>query len=389
MLRSSQPLAIALLLTMIAGGIAQEATALKVEFPAERAVFQRDVTGSGFIPVRGTCPDGATVVEAKAKAREGSGTSTEWVVVDAAPKAGHFSGRLPVVGGWYELAIRARAGEATVGEGRVARAGVGEVFVIVGHSVAHGGKYDLPGATDDRVSTVAMGLPDSEAVKRYETTADPEALPPATFVHFGDGVRPAPFGHGTYFWAQFAEAIAKRENVPVLFFNAAFGGTSLEHWSLSAQGKQFEHSFVRAKIGMPYVNLRNTLRRYAPITGLRAVLADQGQNDWPNPDENMVFGYYRTWVEQARKDLDFAGLPIVVNRQTPYHQRPAIRRAQERILREVPNCFPGPDYDLIPEDQFDDKVHFNAAGCKVAARVWTEALTPEFFKTAKPYLPKP
>ena len=125
-----------------------------------------------------------------------------------------------------------------------------------------------------------------ESQRRYKATGDARFLPGPTGTHFGSGVQPAPAGRGTYFWAAFGEHVAKRQNVPVLVLNAAFGGTSLEHWAKSARGEAFDHSFVKSSIRMPYVQLEHALTRYCTITGVRAILADQGQNDWPERDED-------------------------------------------------------------------------------------------------------
>jgi hypothetical protein len=260
------------------------------------------------------------------------------------------------------------------------------VFVVAGHSVAQGADINLPGATDDRVNTVAWPTPENSR-RDYERTGEARFLPPLVGSAFSNGVQPAPFGHGTYFWARFGELVAREQNVPVMIFNAAFGGTSLAHWAKSARGESFEHGFVKAAIRMPYINLPNTMERYLKVTGVRAILADQGQNDWPEPDANVVFTNYLTWVERARADLGFPQLAVVVNRQTPPGNRVQIRQAQERMIREVPHCFPGPDYDqLLPADR-PDKIHLSESGAEKAAQFWADALDTRFFKTAVPFQP--
>ncbi|HTH45903.1 MAG TPA: sialate O-acetylesterase [Candidatus Limnocylindria bacterium] len=258
---------------------------------------------------------------------------------------------------------------------------------MVGHSVAQGGDLNLDGATDDRVSTIAWPADSGATLHDYERTADPKFLPLPVGAHFSDGVIPVPFGHGPYFWAQFAERMVQSQDVPVLLLNAAFGGTSLEHWAKSARGESFGHSFVKSELRMPYINLHHALRRYARVTGVRAILADQGQNDWPEKDGEKVFANYVAWVDQARTDLGFPELAVVVNRATPPDTRRTIREVQERVIREVPYCFPGPDYDtLAPADRYDG-VHLSAPGLTNAARLWAQALPAGFFQKVKPYQP--
>ena len=187
-----------------------------------------------------------------------------------------------------------------------------------------------------------------------------------------------------YFLAAFAEHVAAAQKVPVMLLNAAFGGTSLEHWAKSARGEQFEHPFVNSSVRMPYIRLEHALTQYCAVTGLRAILADQGQNDWPEKDENKITANYKAWIEQARKDAGAPHLAVVVNRQSPPDGFGQIRRVQDRLVKEHPHCFPGPDYDTFAKEDTVDKVHLSEAGARKAARLWAEALNADFFKAAEP-----
>lgn len=377
---------------LVGAGCATRTTAppvglLVLTAPAHRLVYQRGLDGTGSLPVAGTCAWPGAVVEARVTEAEQGSEIQKWQHVAKVRAAGRFAGQLKIKGGWYRLEVRAthRRHHTTAAVDRV---GVGEVFIVVGHSVAHGGRTNLTGATSDLANTIAWPTNSDSARKEYERTANPQLLPGLVGAHFVGDVRPAPFGHGTYFWAQFADRVAAAQGVPVLLLNAAFGGTSLEHWAKSARGEQFEHSFVKSPLRMPYINLHHALRRYATVTGVRAILADQGQNDWPENDAGKVFTNYVTWVEQARADLAFQALAVVVNRASPPGNRPIIRRVQEQMIREVPHCYAGPDYDTLRQSDRYDAVHFSASGLPHAAQLWADALTPKFFQQAIPYQPK-
>jgi hypothetical protein len=357
-------------------------TILSVTAPANRLVFQRSQTGDASIHVAGTCAWPGAAVEARA-VDAATGRAGDWSGLGTVQSNSSFQGKLTVAAGWYSLEVRARLHEHSA-VAKVERFGVGEVFVVVGHSVAHGGDINLPGAGDDRVNTIALPAGDMEAQRRYTFTGDARFLPEPVGTHFDSNVQPAPVGRGTYFWAAFAEKVAKAHNVPVLLLNAAFGGTSLDHWAKSARGEQFEHSFVISSIRMPYVQLEHALTKYCAVTGLRAILADQGQNDWPEKDERKIEANYRTWIEQARKDAGFPNLAVVVNRQSPPDGLGQIRRVQERMIQEYPHCFPGPDYDTLDKKDTLDKVHLSESGARKAAQLWAEALDTEFFKVAVP-----
>ncbi len=366
------------------GGAAAKAT-LSVTSPPNRLVFQRGQGGDAMIPVAGTCAWPGALVEART-VDVATGKGGKWAAVGTVRSDGGYRGKIKASAGWYSLEVRARGGGNTTAAS-VERVGVGEVFVVVGHSVAHGGETNLPGAKDDRVNTVALPAGDRESQRRYKFTGDPRFLPEAVGRHFDSGVQPEPAGNGTYFWAAFAERVARTQNVPVLLLNAAFGGTSLEHWAKSARGEQFEHSFVISSIRMPYIRLEHALTRYCALTGLRAILADHGQNDWPEKDEDKIMANYQAWIEQARRDTGFTNLAVVVNRQSPPGNPGLIRRVQERMIKEFPHCHPGPDYDTLAKEDTTDKIHLSESGAKKAAMLWAEALNADFFRTALPWMP--
>lgn len=372
------------------------ASSIGLSMPLSRIVFQRNNANEAFIPIRGTYSGSPSRIEARALTRvSGQGTSTDWTTIVNNPAGGNFAGRLLAQGGWYQLEVRAVTG-STIGESAVVdRVGVGEVFVVAGHSVAQGQDINIEAATDDRVSAVYFDGR-NESGSLYPATGDMAHLP-MTFSHFSAGMRPAPSGAGTYFWSKMCQHLVDRLNVPVLLFNAGYGGTSMEHWAKAALGQPFEHWFVDSSIRMPYINLSNSLRKYGAVTGVRGVLADQGQNDngrIRSVGENQVYSEYQTWVNQARNDLGYGALAIMVNRQTPYvdtpNAFPEVRRVQQRMVDSHPHCFAGPDYDWMSTntDYRPDGIHLGAAGEVVAAQWWADAITnTSFLNQSQPYQP--
>ena len=354
--------------------------------PGHRIVYQRGVDGNGLIPVGGRSPWPGAELEARLAPVKASPTGSRWQSLGRADAAGHFSQTIRASAGWYRLEVRLK--DTPAARTIIERVGVGEVFIVVGHSVAQGGETNLAGEADDRVNTIAWPAVAAERRRDYERTADPSLLPALLGTPFTNDVVPAPFGHGTYFWAAFAGQIARREDVPVLLLNAAFGGTSLEHWAKSARGEPFEHPFVISSIRMPYIQLEHALTKYCAVTGLRAILADQGQNDWPEKDDEKIIANFKAWIEQARKDAGFPDLAVVVNRQSPPDGFGQIRRMQDRMIKEHPHCFPGADYDTLAKDDTTDKVHLSETGEIKAARLWADALDANFFKAAAPLQPK-
>ena len=90
----------------------------------------------------------------------------------------------------------------------------------------------------------------------------------------------------------------------------------------------------------------------------------------------------------GRKDAGSPKLAVVVNRQSPPDGFGQIRRVQDRVIRELPFCFTGADYDTLAKEDTVDRVHLSESGRAKAARMWADALTDDFFKSAVPLPPK-
>ncbi|XWW44991.1 hypothetical protein JYG30_19970 [Fibrella sp. USSR17] len=359
----------------------------QVSLPTSRQIYQRGTDNYTFIPIQGQCPSGTVRIEATATALNG-GTSVGWTAVVEPVSGTSFSGRLRLQGGWYGLSVRAVGNSGTLATWNVDRVGVGEIFIVTGHSVASGDpSIAVPAATDDRVNTIERPLLFADR-DSYDKNPIPELMPRG-WSQFG-AVRPAPFGDYWYFWSICAEKLVKRLNVPVAMYQAAFGGTNLEHMWKSSQGIQFEHGFCNSALRLPYINVKNALTVYSAQSGVRSILSDHGANDWTNPDANQIAGYYKGWLDQARADF---GFPVwaLINRATVVFQSgdrfPQVRVAQE-MAAQYTNCAPGPDYDnqLLPSDRYDN-VHMGASGMDRAAQIWADAVSDSFLAKATPFQP--
>ena len=272
------------------------------------------------------------------------------------------------------------------------KVGVGEVFVVWGHSVAQGvSAYHYGGATDPRVFTVGIDMTPGGRDEIYNTTGNAADLPSA-IVPYASDVTPGPYGSSTHFWAKFAEKITKTYNVPTLLLNAAFGGTNLEQWYKSITRTPFVHGFVDYRKGFPYINLKNAFDKYTSVSGYRAMLVDHGANDWQNKDYDAIFGYFKGIIEAARTDSHAPQAAVVVCRVATFGIK-ELRTMQERVIAEVPNCFPGADYDALMTEDADTidsgHVHLSVQGQAKAAQGWADALAPAVLAKMVPYQPKP
>ena len=362
-------------------------TSAQVTLPTSRMIFQRGQDNQAFIPIQGQCPAGTVRIEATAAVINGGG-SVGWTSVVEPVTGTGFSGRLRLQGGWYGLTVRAVGSGGVLATWTVDRVGVGEVFIVSGHSVASGdNNRPIVASTEDRVNAIAR--PADQAVRYTYELSPTVANLPRQWAQYGE-IIPAPFGELPYFWSKCAERLVQRLNVPVAMYQTAFGGTNLEMWWKSSQGIQFPHSFVRSNLGMPYINLKHALTIYSAQSGVRALMCDHGANDLANPDGNQIAGYYKGMLDQARADF---GFPVwaLINRATPgiNENNPfrAVRQAQDAATAYT-NCAPGPDYDtqMAPEDRYDN-IHFALSGMNKAAVVWADAVTDSFLQRATPFQP--
>jgi len=368
-----------------------------ITLPAERMVIQRDTDNWASLRITGRAMQPLDGVQARAVARvTGQGTDTDWISLRFSPGDSLFRGTLPVRGGWYRLEVRGLRGGQVVVTDTVQRFGVGEVFAIVGHSNAQGsGCYvdgtdycpSIEGATDDRVSVVPTDQT-TPAFKRYEQTANPQYLPGLVFSKLTGTSGMAPFGNIAWFWGRLGDLLVQQLNVPVLFYNAGFGGTNMEHTYKAAYNIPFEHGFCNYDIRMPFVNLRNLMDRYVPATGIRAVLLQHGENDRDNPADTIVNHHYGV-IDKLRQEYpDKPDLTWIVAKSSfvgkPFEN---VRWAQQTVIdRRDYHTLSGPDLDVISSGiERPDGIHFSPAGQRRAAQLWAEVLTNERLRQVRPY----
>ncbi|MBC7571966.1 MAG: hypothetical protein H7319_19885 [Spirosoma sp.] len=370
---------------------------LTVTLPAERMVVQRDNNNRASLRIAGRAMQPLDGVQVRAVARvTGQGTDTDWIFLRFSPGDSLFTGALPVRGGWYRLDVRGLRAGQVVATDTVQRFGVGEVFAIVGHSNAQGsGCYidgtnycpSIEGATDDRVSVVPIDQT-TPAFAQYEQTADPQYLPGLVFSNLTGASGMAPFGNMAWFWGRMGDLLVQQLNVPVLFYNAGFGGTNMEHNYKAAYNIPFEHGFCNYDIRMPFVNLRNLMDRYVPATGIRAILLQHGENDRDNPTDTIISHHYGV-IDKLRQEYpDKPDLTWIVAKSS-FVGRPFenVRQAQQTVIdRRDYHTLTGPDLDVISSGiERPDGIHFSPAGQRRAAQLWAETLTDDRLRRAQPY----
>ncbi|MBO9615904.1 MAG: T9SS type A sorting domain-containing protein [Dyadobacter sp.] len=370
---------------------------IKITSPVFQSVYQRDISGQRELTVSGTFSALMDKIEVRAvPVVQGQGIETPWQDLQVAPKGGVFKGKITLYGGWYTLEVRGIADGKVVGRDVLARVGIGEVFLIAGQSNAQGlkGKPTPPGANDDRVLYIDNYENDVDG-KYKDLLTDP--VPPTFSKITSDIKTMSPRGQTAWCWGALGDLLVAKLNVPVLFINTAWEGTSVTNWSESASGKKTVSFYgYNYNTGMPYANLRIAARNYGSQYGVRAVLWMQGETDGFFGTTTAVYrASLQKIIDQLSVDTDKRIYWVIARTSRasgddkidpkPY---PGIIAAQNAVLATPFNpTYPGPETDpLVPDRK--DGLHFEGPDqLRILANAWSESLDIKFFAEVPPAAP--
>lgn len=359
---------------------------ITIDFPVSRIVFQRNSSNFAQVEIAGSYSIDIEKIEARAEpVTSAQGNDTGWITIADISTKGNFHNKINVSAGWYNIQVRAIRGSQVVAFSQVNKVGVGEVFIVAGQSNAEGQNVYFEGnrgTTEDRVSCINY--------KKQDGILSEEELP-FEFSQMGDNMKVAPYNPVPWFWARLGERIVKSENIPVLFYGAAVGGTESSLWKRSALGEDLSQShalFVKVP-GMPYRGIQAALRYYASRTGIRAILWQQGESD----SYTSSFDYYnnvRTVINKTREDIGNGNLAWVIARSSKNPSVwPNVITGQNLIISNTTNVFYGPETDVINERD-DLGIHFQGQGLAKAAELWYNAIIgSNLFSRSTPIMPLP
>ncbi|MFC5413033.1 T9SS type A sorting domain-containing protein [Larkinella bovis] len=362
---------------------------LQITFPKSRMVFQRNGGNEASLWIGGFYSLPFSRIQVRVEPMDG-GTLVDWTTIQENPKGGAFAGSVTVKGGWYRIKVRGLQGEQYIEGGGVERIGVGEVFVIAGQSNAQGfTNYGGPGASSDRVSCVNFGL------GNLDSPFDPNF---PDFSHLDAGNRVFPRGYSSWCWGRLGDMLVARLGVPVLFFNAAFEGSSSKNWRESAEGIQTTEEYTNTDkyaIGQPYGNLRTALNYYVHALGVRAILWHQGEAD--NIFNRSVDDYAYNLSRIINKSREHSGKDIswMVCRVSydGSSTDPNVIAGQDKVIQTTGNVFAGPNTDgiQIPRSGAGQRdnlgVHFFDNGLIQLADAWNASMNDNFFQNSRPLSP--
>ena len=373
---------------------------IKLTSPLNRAVYQRNGFGFSAVTVAGSYQQQVDKVEARfIPVAEGQGQATDWETIKVMPLNGNFSVVRSVRQGWYRLEVRGSLnGQIIGGVTTVDRVGVGEVFIIAGQSNAEGVSYIQGiGANDDRVNCFGTGNDLANGGDSYISLSP--------FSHVDQNTRIAPRGANGWCWGRVGDLLASRLNVPIMFFNVAFNGTTINAWSNTAKGGYAINPYIGGVYPnrMPYQNMSDVLKYFVPQLGVRAVLWCQGEADnyLGSTKQNTSAVTYKsqlqTVINQTRSESgkNITWVVALTSAATycpdcisaPFASSDNnILEGQRTTIQETPNVFKGPETDGIQNPGRQDGVHFNS-GLPQLAESWSNALNDFFFQYSTSSLP--
>ncbi len=359
---------------------------INIDFPSDRAVFQRNKSNEGTIYIAGSYGKIIDRVEAKLTPVDGfdKGFRTDWITIQDNLQGGTYSGKIAAQGGWYKLEVRGWRGNQLIDSKEISRVGVGEVFLIAGQSNGQGLKdRGSPRAEDDRVS-----------VFNDDNTNNPTSdLRYPQFTHLEANMDIAPRGHSAWSWGKLGDILARRYGVPILFYNIAWTGSAIRNWRESLNGgltvSVYDPNSQYLPVGTPYANMKSVMNYYVPITGLRSVLWIQGEADnYARTSSDSYFNDLKAVIEKSRNDSG-KNISWMVSLTTYDNQRgiynPVVD-AQKRAISNIPNVFQGPNTDQVQIPRIDGEgVHFQNEGLSQLGEAWGNSLNDDFFARSEPF----
>ncbi len=349
---------------------------IAITFPVNRAVFQRNGSNTGVIPIAGTFQTRVERIDARLTPIKG-GNAVDWTPVSVNPNFGTFTGNVFAQAGWYKLEVRASRSGIIVGVSTIEKVGIGEVLIVAGQSNAQG--YENrgnPPAYDDRVNCITNFF-------SYGQINEP---PFPIIAQLTENVKIAPFGNGSWCWGKLGDLLAEKLNVPILFLNTGFEAMGIEAWRKSADGERGQdfYSGNSALPGYPYENLKKSLHYYVNMFGVRSILWHQGETD--NDKRTSTLQYRQDLeyiISRSRGDTgkNISWMVCRVSRVSTGTYQPVID-AQNQVIQNYPNTFEGPDTDQILGRT--DGVHFHGGSLGELAQAWNNKLDLNFFAKAVP-----
>lgn len=381
---------------------------VSLSYPINNSVLQRSTLNDAVVTFAGQLVHNTLAVTLSYRIRTVSATG-----VAGAPGAainlnlasnGMFFTTQVVGKGWYLCEILLNGVVYAT-----AKFGVGDVFIIAGQSNAQGVDklgYLLPsgggipewvvGTSEDRTCTKTLP---ASFTSMFSLNTPDEAK------RHG---RLGPSGNGIWAYATLGKLISDTNaGMPVAFFNASTGGSSITEWKQGADGVEAKHPYTGTQVclgyqggsanpadyyGLPYTTLKNALNYYGSLFGVRAVLWHQGEAD-ADVNVNPIYkatsaADYQTKLQaviaKSRADFGAPNLTWYISKASFSKSGPinaTVRTGQGNVATGSPNLggadtdyvtgSAGPTTDITGADRYRvDTTHFYEGPGQIKGLTW-------------------
>ena len=295
------------------------AQSLNLSYPINYSVLQRNGSNQAIVTIAGQLTGGSSnpsndyITWYRISALNASGgiiLTGSWVGLTI-QSTGQFYTTVTTNKGWYQLEV-ARGGLSNLTTLGIVKFGIGDVYVVAGQSNAQG----VLDANNSWSTPSTNGFPEWITSINMDWGCRPDyPAVSSTFSSLSGLNRIAPTGNNSWCYAVLGKKMSEQNGgMPVAFFNAAYGGTSILNWYDSSLGNFTNSAYTGNQYclvpgglssnpnyfkGQPYLTLKNTLNFYTSLFGVNAVLWHQGETD-ADPYANASL---RTTATQTYKDL--------------------------------------------------------------------------------------
>ncbi|WP_375448645.1 T9SS type A sorting domain-containing protein [uncultured Fibrella sp.] len=367
---------------------------LSLSWPPDHSVFQRDGNDQASIIVAGQYlgidPCNSSISEIRYKINRlnkyGNVESVyqNWTSLAGGGFYGKFQLGSSLTAGWYLIEVQVFENGILAQSGSL-KTGVGDVYIIAGQS----------NAQSITTSNIPSNPPyDCVVTNPYQAACDyvSGSTPFPRYPYFSPlGINQpiAPTGYNNWCYTVLGNLLVDNNNVPVSFFNAAYGSTDIKSWWDSSNGipvtsvPYIGHPCsplgVPNNSGLPYVKLKQCLNFYASIFGVKSVLWHQGESDnLTGTNQSTYYNQLTSIINKSRSDFNNnSSLSWMVSAPATYNvglTSTAIAAAQFQATSFL-NCNLGPNTDQFGSTfRPNDNVHFEGTGLTALGNEWKTKL---------------
>lgn len=341
--RSKLAVAATSLALVVAGHQWLFAQSIVLTSPTDYTVFQRNSSDQADFAIAGTYTGSPAAIEARFN-------GGEWVVIDAAPSGGAFSGTLPVrgvptVNAQGALEVRFSNDQAITDSANFV--GIGDIYICAGQSNMSG-----RGASNQSYSHATLKACLFGNDYAWKELSDPYD----DSTNQVDSVSDDAGGEGGSFIPLLATCIMDHTGYPVAFVPCSKGGTSANDWQPHVVSQDRSTLYG----SMDY--------RISRVGGAKAVLWWQGERDAKLGTSQAAYeSQMQAILDGIKSDW---GIPVCVAK---IHDGPYAEADVWAAVKSLWAESPGPDFSNCVTHP--DNIHFSTnAELELAALLWSRAL---------------